>query len=65
MRPAAGADTLEPAWRPDAYRLGSTNARYSMADVPFDQEVPVMKWETPQASDQRFGFENTMYISTR
>lgn len=24
-----------------------------------------MKWETPQASDQRFGFEITMYISTR
>jgi coenzyme PQQ precursor peptide PqqA len=29
------------------------------------EEVPVMKWETPQASDQRFGFEITMYISTR
>jgi len=24
-----------------------------------------MKWETPQAFDQRFGFEITMYISTR
>jgi len=24
-----------------------------------------MKWETPQACDQRFGFEITMYISTR
>jgi len=24
-----------------------------------------MKWETPQASDYRFGFEITMYISTR
>jgi len=24
-----------------------------------------MKWETPQARDQRFGFEITMYISTR
>ncbi|HET7777176.1 MAG TPA: pyrroloquinoline quinone precursor peptide PqqA [Rudaea sp.] len=24
-----------------------------------------MKWETPQASDMRFGFEITMYIATR
>jgi|KBSSwiStaDraftv2_1062776.scaffolds.fasta_scaffold00087_85 coenzyme PQQ precursor peptide PqqA len=25
----------------------------------------VMKWETPQAVDQRFGFEITMYIANR
>jgi coenzyme PQQ precursor peptide PqqA len=25
----------------------------------------VMKWETPKALDHRFGFEITMYISTR
>jgi len=24
-----------------------------------------MKWETPKATDMRFGFEITMYISTR
>ncbi|MFC4821440.1 pyrroloquinoline quinone precursor peptide PqqA [Dokdonella ginsengisoli] len=24
-----------------------------------------MKWETPAAIDMRFGFEVTMYISTR
>jgi coenzyme PQQ precursor peptide PqqA len=24
-----------------------------------------MKWETPQASDMRYGFEITMYIATR
>jgi len=24
-----------------------------------------MKWETPEALDHRFGFEITMYISTR
>jgi len=24
-----------------------------------------MKWETPKALDHRFGFEITMYISTR
>jgi coenzyme PQQ precursor peptide PqqA len=44
---------------------GSTNARFSMAGVPSDRRGSVMKWETPQASDQRFGFEITMYISTR
>jgi coenzyme PQQ precursor peptide PqqA len=37
--------------------------------IPWPAVVPsrgfVMKWETPQASDQRFGFEITMYISTR
>jgi len=25
----------------------------------------VMKWETPSASDMRFGFEVTMYIASR
>ncbi|MFA6230112.1 MAG: pyrroloquinoline quinone precursor peptide PqqA [Rhodanobacter sp.] len=25
----------------------------------------LMKWETPQAMDQRFGFEITMYIARR
>jgi len=24
-----------------------------------------MKWQTPQASDMRYGFEITMYIATR
>jgi len=28
-------------------------------------ERSVMKWETPAAVDHRFGFEITMYISTR
>lgn len=28
-------------------------------------EECAMKWETPQAVDNRFGFEITMYISTR
>lgn len=27
--------------------------------------VHIMKWETPQATDQRFGFEITMYIANR
>jgi pyrroloquinoline quinone biosynthesis protein A len=26
---------------------------------------PAMKWETPTASDMRFGFEITMYIANR
>jgi pyrroloquinoline quinone biosynthesis protein A len=30
-----------------------------------DRRGPFMKWETPQACDTRFGFEITMYISTR
>jgi coenzyme PQQ precursor peptide PqqA len=25
----------------------------------------IMKWQTPQASDMRYGFEITMYIATR
>ena len=27
--------------------------------------APVMKWETPQATDFRFGMEITMYIARR
>ena len=27
--------------------------------------IHVMKWQTPQAMDQRFGFEITMYIARR
>ena len=33
-----------------------------------DFNVPgafVMKWETPQATDFRFGMENTMYVANR
>jgi coenzyme PQQ precursor peptide PqqA len=29
------------------------------------QELKIMKWETPQAVDFRFGMEITMYISKR
>jgi len=29
------------------------------------EEAAAMKWETPKAFDTRFGFEITMYISTR
>jgi coenzyme PQQ precursor peptide PqqA len=28
-------------------------------------EEPVMKWETPEAIDLRYGMEITMYISNR
>ena len=30
-----------------------------------NDEEPVMKWETPQAIDFRFGMEITMYIAHR
>jgi len=36
-----------------------------MAASPSSTRIHAMKWETPQASDQRFGFEITMYISNR
>ena len=65
MRAPGRTPTLEPAWRPEHTGSGSTNARYSMADVPPIEEAAVMKWETPKAFDTRFGFEITMYISTR
>ena len=29
------------------------------------QEIDVMKWERPAATDMRFGFEITMYIANR
>jgi coenzyme PQQ precursor peptide PqqA len=32
---------------------------------PFQTRGLVMKWEIPAAVDHRFGFEITMYISTR
>ena len=64
MRRGACRTTLDPAWKPGA-PAGSMSARYSMAGVPSDRRGFVMKWETPQACDTRFGFEITMYISTR
>jgi len=33
--------------------------------VRFTNRSKLMKWETPQASDMRYGFEITMYIATR
>jgi coenzyme PQQ precursor peptide PqqA len=33
--------------------------------VRFTNWSKPMKWETPQASDMRYGFEITMYIATR
>jgi coenzyme PQQ precursor peptide PqqA len=39
------------------YRLPSTSAA--------NLRSKTMKWETPQASDLRYGFEITMYIATR
>ena len=32
---------------------------------PETGQETIMKWETPAASDMRFGFEITMYIANR
>jgi len=32
---------------------------------PETRQETIMKWETPAASDMRFGFEITMYIANR
>jgi coenzyme PQQ precursor peptide PqqA len=32
---------------------------------PFLQGEPSMTWQTPAATDLRFGFEITMYVSAR
>ncbi len=32
---------------------------------PETRQETTMKWETPTASDMRFGFEITMYIANR
>lgn len=34
------------------------------AQHPFHRRID-MKWQTPQATDMRFGFEVTMYIANR
>lgn len=53
--------------RMEAGRTGSARRTPGIPWPPFSpiEEVPVMKWETPKAYDTRFGFEITMYISTR
>ena len=46
--------------------LGSEgNVEHASLHVGFTNRSKPMKWETPQASDMRFGFEITMYIATR
>jgi coenzyme PQQ precursor peptide PqqA len=65
MRAAGRAPTLGPAWKPEHTGLGSTNAVFHGLAFPPTEEAAVMKWETPKAFDTRFGFEITMYISTR
>jgi coenzyme PQQ precursor peptide PqqA len=65
MRAPGRAPTLEPAWKPEHTGSGSKNARIPWPAFPPLEEATVMKWETPKAFDTRFGFEITMYISTR
>jgi coenzyme PQQ precursor peptide PqqA len=62
--------------RPQACRPRGTraNMRCGMQDVPaaagrhrvstFEGDFP-MQWQTPTATDFRFGFEITMYVSAR
>ena len=50
---------------------GRTLAAEGNGSLPFSSNVigaiwsKLMKWETPQASDMRYGFEITMYIANR
>jgi len=41
------------------------NVEHASLHVRFTNRSKPMKWETPQASDMRYGFEITMYIATR
>jgi pyrroloquinoline quinone biosynthesis protein A len=58
MRPAASAGTLTFSYR----RSVSQQARYPRHQ-PW--RLSMMIWETPAATDLRFGFEITMYIANR
>jgi coenzyme PQQ precursor peptide PqqA len=40
-------------------------ARMASVPLPVARRSKVMKWETPQAIDYRFGMEITMYIANR
>lgn len=48
-------------------RPGGTTVRNSLLSQqrPPGPKETTMKWQTPQATDLRFGFEITMYISAR
>jgi coenzyme PQQ precursor peptide PqqA len=35
------------------------------AAAPPDRRPPTMQWQTPTATDFRFGFEITMYVAAR
>lgn len=52
--------------RPDSRRRDylRAGAGTTMA-APTNRKENVMKWQTPQAQDFRFGFEITMYIAAR
>jgi coenzyme PQQ precursor peptide PqqA len=46
------ADGRQPLWLPSGYRCHLYGES-------------IMQWQTPQATDMRYGFEITMYIATR
>jgi coenzyme PQQ precursor peptide PqqA len=58
MRPSHLASTLQSVLADGlAVRTTATCGKY--------RRKPAMQWETPTASDMRFGFEITMYIANR
>lgn len=65
MRMPTRTPRLGRTWKPATAGESFQGSRLSMAAVPPDPRYRTMKWETPQAIDTRFGFEITMYISTR
>ena len=65
MRSLPGALTLGPTWKPAALPAVLSEPLAFHGRRLLRTRGLVMKWETPQAFDQRFGFEITMYISTR
>ena len=57
---------IRPGWGRLQTRLGSWAVSSLLSNATgSNHRSNVMKWETPQASDMRYGFEITMYIATR
>ena len=65
MRSVPGGPTLGRTWKPVAMPAVLSKPLAFHGRRLLRSRGLVMKWETPQAFDQRFGFEITMYISTR
>ncbi len=48
-----------------AGRAVRIDVRSGLRTNPFNHEETDMSWETPKATDLRFGFEITMYVANR